>query len=213
MRLAADLLADLDVSRETVDRLQAFSDLVSKWNPKINLVSQASIADIMRRHIADSAQLFSVPEYPVDHWVDLGSGGGFPGIVIAALGQDRGGIGTVTLVESDVRKCVFLREAIRTLSLRAKVINDRIESVGPLSADVVSARALAPLKALIGHAQRHMKPSGLAIFPKGARYREEVEQAVEFWSFDLDTRASLTDSGARILVLRSISSKPTAGKQ
>lgn len=212
MPLPADIFAMLDVSRETADRLQAFADLVIKWNPKINLVSQASIADITQRHLADSAQLYRPAEHPLDHWVDLGSGGGFPGIVVAILGQDSGGIKDVTLVESDARKCVFLREAIRALSLRANVINDRIENIDHLSANVVSARALAPLTALIGYAYRHLKSSGVAVFPKGARYQEELEQAAKAWSYDLDIRESLTDSGARILMLRSISPRPT-GRQ
>jgi 16S rRNA (guanine527-N7)-methyltransferase len=212
MQSVTEIFAALSVSRETEALLQAFADLVGRWNPKINLVSQGSLPDIMRRHIADSAQLFDIPNCPVNHWVDLGSGGGFPGVVLAILGADSGRIEKMSLVESDARKCVFLREAVRTLSLKVDVIHDRIENVPPLAADVVSARALAPLPVLLGHAYRHLAADGIAIFPKGARYQDELSQAECEWFFDAEARQSLTDPEARILVLRSISPKP-AGRQ
>lgn len=211
MSRASELSETLSVSRETVDRLHAFADLVRKWNPKINLVSQSSLADLMGRHIADSAQLYDVVKLPVDHWVDLGSGGGFPGVVIAILNEDRVGVCKITLVESDARKSVFLREVARALSLSVDVLNDRIENLAPLSADVVSARALAPLSVLLGHAHRHVRPEGVAIFPKGTRYQEELDQAAAEWVFTVEGCPSRTDPDARILVVRSISPK-TAGR-
>jgi 16S rRNA (guanine527-N7)-methyltransferase len=212
MQSIKEIFSALNVSRETEERLQAFADLVGRWNLKINLVSLGSLPDIMRRHVADSAQLFNVPTRPVNHWVDLGSGGGFPGIVLAIMGADNGGIEKMSLVESDSRKCVFLREALRALSLKVDVINERIENVPPLFADVVSARALAPLSALLGHAYRHLSADGIAIFPKGAKYQGELTEAEGEWFFDAEERQSLTDPEARILVLRSISPKP-AGRQ
>lgn len=199
-----DALSRLGVSRETMGRLQEFADLVARWTPKINLISSASVPNLMSRHIVDSAQLFGIPDRPIDHWADLGSGGGFPGIVLAIMAKEHGDIGKITLVESDARKCAFLREAVRLLGLSVVVVNERIERVPPLNADVLSARALAPLTQLFGHAAYHLRPTGTAIFPKGARHQEEQDEAAKHWSFKTEARPSITDADARILVIRSL---------
>ncbi|MCL4170695.1 UNVERIFIED_CONTAM: hypothetical protein GTU68_049362, partial [Idotea baltica] len=136
---------DLNVSRETFAALQAYAALLEKWNPKINLVSKSSLQDLWNRHILDSAQLFSLVQHPHNTWADLGSGGGFPGLVIAIMALESGSPDQVILIESDTRKAAFLRTVIRELGLRASVINKRIEQVDPLDADVISARALADL--------------------------------------------------------------------
>jgi 16S rRNA (guanine527-N7)-methyltransferase len=120
-------LEGVNVSRETMDRLKTYAHLLEKWNPRINLVSKSTIPDLWTRHIADSAQVFALAPHPVSHWVDLGSGGGFPGLVIAIIANQGKSPLRVTLVESDARKSAFLRTVIRETGASARVINDRID--------------------------------------------------------------------------------------
>lgn len=192
------------VSRETEDQLRRFEGLVRKWNPAINLVSKASLDDLWTRHILDSAQLYTLTK-PHGHWLDLGSGGGFPGLVIAILAKGAGDELRLTLVESDQRKATFLREVTRELSLPVTVRTDRIEHCPPQSADILSARALAPLTTLLGYAARHLAPNGTAIFPKGASWQQEVEAARKDWHFDLHTSPSATDLDGAVLIVKAIS--------
>lgn len=192
------------VSRETLERLQLLEHLVAKWNPAINLVSKPSMADFWERHVVDSLQLFRLAEADSLSWCDLGSGGGFPGLVIASVAKDTGSPTHVTLVESDRRKCVFLREAARQMDLQVTVVNERIEDMPPARATVVSARALAPLPKLCEFAFRHMAEIGQCLFPKGSKHLEELEEARRFWTFDLATHQSTTDPSASIIVLRNL---------
>ena len=198
-------LAGLDVSRETFDRLSLLQALLEKWNPAINLVAKSTLPEAWTRHIVDSAQLYALAPQSVRRWVDLGSGGGFPGLVVAALSAQRDPERRVTLVESDQRKGTFLRQAARELGLtNVSVLSDRIEKLAPLNADVLSARALAALPALCGFAAQHMVADGLALFPKGAHYREEVAAARADWHFDLTTHPSETDPSAVVLAMKAI---------
>lgn len=194
----------LDVSRETRDRLSQLGALLAKWNPVINLVSRATLADSWNRHILDSAQLFEYAPAGTTRWADLGSGGGFPGLVIAVLALERAPEMRVVLVESDQRKAAFLNQAARDLGLNAEVIRQRIEIAAPLRADVVSARALAPLSQLCGFAARHLRANGVALFPKGANHAAELDAASKEWRFDVRTHASKTDASAVIYELREI---------
>lgn len=194
---------DLDVSRETLERLEGFVALVEKWTAKINLISKRSIHDIWSRHIVDSAQIFELaPER--GKWVDLGSGGGFPGVVAAILSEDRQSDHKFVLVESDQRKAVFLRTAIRELAIGAVVKSNRIEKIEPLEADIVSARALADLDGLLYFATRHLRPSGVALFPKGAQWQKEDEEARLRWSYDCDPTTSRTNPAAAVLKIKDI---------
>jgi 16S rRNA (guanine527-N7)-methyltransferase len=195
--------ATLDVSRETLERLQAFYDLLRKWNPKINLVSKASLNDAWARHIIDSAQIYDLTG-TCDLWADFGSGGGFPALVVAIIAKEKDPVRKVVLVESDQRKAVFLRTVIRDLDLNASVEAKRIEDLSPLQADVVSARALADLTTLLTFTKRHLKPSGRALFFKGETWKKEVEDARESWSFDLVAHRSKTNSEAAILEVKEI---------
>lgn len=197
-------LDGLNVSRETSDLLLQFSALVERWTVKINLISKASVGDIWERHVADSAQLFELAS-EFDHWVDLGSGGGFPGIVIAIIGKEAQPDAKITLVESDLRKATFLRTAIRELGLNATVIADRIEEMPSLSADVLSARALADLPTLLEYADLHLVRTGTAIFPKGQNWRKEDEAARELWSYTLEPVKSKTSAEAAILLIKDVS--------
>ncbi len=195
--------AGLNVSRETEALLAVFSALVIKWNIAINLVSKTTIDQIWSRHILDSVQVF---EYgaTANHWVDLGSGGGFPGIVVAILAKQRAPYMQVTLVESDQRKATFLRQASQALGLGANVISDRIEAIAPLAADVLSARALAPLPKLCAFAVRHLAADGIAIFQKGKSADAEITEARKDWHFSYSSHKSVTDSAAVVLVLKGI---------
>lgn len=194
----------VDVSRETFEALRAFEALVQRWNPAINLVSKNSLPGLWGRHIADSAQLFALCPPEATSWVDLGSGGGFPGLVVAILAKQLRPKLLVTLVESDMRKATFLRQAAVTLAVHVSVRSERIESLAPLNADVLSARALAPLSDLLAFAKLHLRSDGIAIFPKGARYQDEIPDARKAWDFDVDTRPSLSEAEAALLVIRNI---------
>ncbi len=194
---AERFLSETGVSRETLSDLETYADLLRQWNKTINLVSPNSLEHLWSRHFLDSAQLLELAD-PVGRWVDLGSGGGFPGLVIAVLAKGRADL-EVVLVEVDQRKATFLRTVIRDLKLNARVVVSRIEDVAPLDADILSARALAPLDALLGFASRHLKPSGIALFPKGEKADEEVAEALEHWNFDCEKHRSQTDENATIL--------------
>lgn len=191
------------VSRETEARLGAFCALLQKWNPKINLVAQSTLQDLQTRHMRDSAQLD--PLAPLAKtWVDLGSGGGFPGLVIAALRAEKGDEFRMTLVESDQRKATFLREAARVMDLAVEVVVARAETMRDRRFDVVSARALAPLEKLLAYAEPLLSPSGIALFPKGANHAAEVDEAQKEWQFTAEATPSVTSPGAVILKVKDI---------
>ncbi|TMV83054.1 16S rRNA (guanine(527)-N(7))-methyltransferase RsmG [Thioclava sp. BHET1] len=190
-----------DVSRETMERLEHYAALLRKWNPAINLVSKSTLEELWTRHFLDSAQIYDHCPEGAQHWVDLGSGGGFPGLVIAILAaENRPGL-RVTLVESDIRKATFLRTVARETKVSVQVLSDRIEHLPPLSADVLSARALAALPQLLEYAARHMAADGLALFPKGATHAEELDAARKIWTFSCNALASQTDPRSVILAI------------
>lgn len=199
-----DPLARLGVSRETYAVLKSLEALVLRWNKTINLVSKSSADDIWSRHILDSAQLFGLSSLMAAHWVDMGSGGGFPGLVIAVIARELSPSMRVTLIESDARKATFLREARRALGLSSEVILGRIETTPPLGGNVVSARALTSLSGLLGLAERHLRPDGVAMFPKGARRDEEIAEAKAIWDYDSESVPSMSDTNAAILLIRNI---------
>ena len=188
-----------NVSRETFDRLKIYQALLEKWNPRINLVARSTLDHLWERHFVDSLQIYRLARHPVTHWADLGSGGGFPGLVVAIMAIEHGSPDKVSLIESDTRKCAFLRAVIRETGAQASIINDRIEKTVPLGADVVSARALAALPTLLGYVDRHMKPGGMAILPKGATWKNELPEAQRAWSFDYEVAKSRTEDGSVIL--------------
>lgn len=192
------------VSRETHERLIAYEALVRKWNPKINLVAPSTLPEFNTRHIQDSIQIFDQLQFPEGNWVDLGSGGGLPGVVVSIYAQKAPL--TVSLVESDQRKSAFLRTVIRELSLQnVSILTGRIENVPPLGANFVSARALAPLSALLSMVQRHMHQNGTAIFLKGRSWKAECAEARKEWRFDVTSFPSKTDPDAAILKITGVS--------
>ena len=184
-----------DVSRETRQALEAYLDLLIKWNRAINLIGRATRGEIWHRHVLDCAQLVRrCPSTQV--WADLGSGGGLPGLVIGILSEQHV---RVTCIEADGRKAEFQRTVVRELGLQVEVVNQRIEAAPPAGAEIVTARALAPLPQLLGYAERHLAPSGQALLMKGATWREEVEAAREKWHFSLEALPSITNPDAVIL--------------
>lgn len=189
------------VSRETMDRLRAYADLLVKWQAKINLVGPATMADLWRRHFLDSAQLFPLlPEPPVGRTrrlVDLGSGAGFPGLVLAIMGA-----GDVHLVESDQRKCAFLREAARITNTKVTIHALRIETLAPLDADVITARALASLDKLLDWAAPHRTAHTIHIIPKGKEAEAELTEAAQSSTLEVTRHPSQTDPAATIFRIR-----------
>lgn len=194
-----------DVSRETIDRLACHGALLTKWNPRINLVSAASLADYWSRHVLDSMQLFSLRPAQARVWVDIGTGGGFPGLVVAILAAEQEPEMRVTLVESDHRKAAFLSQAIRATGVTAQVIAARAEDIPRRDADVISARAVAPLDRLLKLVERHLATGGRALLPKGAAVEDELRLALEYWRFDLHKIASVTNPEAAILSIGDLS--------
>lgn len=195
----ANFAETFDVSRETIDRLQAYAALLVKWNPKINLVAKSTIPDVWHRHMADSAQLWALAPKGAKTWMDIGSGAGFPGLVIAAIAAEKAPDLAVTLVESDRRKSVFLQSAAREMGITVEVITKRIELLEPQNADIISARALSSLTQLLEFAEKHRKPSGICLFPKGARVDSELTEASSCWHMAYETFPSMTDPDAVIL--------------
>ena len=199
------LLRTKNVSRETNRRLECYADMLRKWNKSINLVSGSSLDDMWSRHFEDSAQLYNHVSHPVKIWADLGSGAGFPGLVVAIMALETGSPENVVLVESDSRKCEFMRTVIMETGAGAKIINDRIEEIMPLGADVVSARALSELQTLLKLASLHLRPGGVAIFPKGKNWNKEMLKAKKGWQFKLELLESVISGGGVILKIKDIS--------
>ena len=198
------LPAWLAVSRETHAKLCLHWALVEKWTPAVNLISAASIAEGWKRHVLDSAQVWFAAPVEKGRWVDIGSGGGFPGLIAAIIAQERAPDVVFTLIESDRRKATFLAEAARQLHLSLEVRAERVNRIHDLVASVVSARALAPLAALLAEAKHLLGPSGVAVFPKGQSYQAELLDARRRWSFYCDVIPSRTDDRSVVLRIRDV---------
>ncbi|MDO9412825.1 MAG: 16S rRNA (guanine(527)-N(7))-methyltransferase RsmG [Pseudolabrys sp.] len=193
------------VSRETEKRLQLYVDLLLQWQSKTNLIAPSTIANIWTRHVADSLQLLDlVPNSKV--WVDFGSGGGFPAIPVACALAGTAGV-QVHMVESIGKKAAFLRESVRVTGAPAQVHAERIEKYtgAPVnSVDVVSARALAPLKVLCDQAFPLIERGAIGLFPKGLDVAVELTEAAKYWNIDATTVASKTSPEGCIVIIRSL---------
>lgn len=199
-----DFLTATDVSRETMAKLDIYAKLLSKWSPRINLVAQGSVSQVWTRHFLDSAQLIDLVPEKFESWVDIGSGGGFPGAVAAILAAGKGCSANFALVEADQRKAAFLKTLAREAGVPFAVISRRIEDLDPQAADVISARALAPLPKLLDYASKHLAIGGTALFLKGGRFAEELANAKKTWSFRVEVVPSMTDKEAAILKIGEI---------
>ena len=204
----AALAGVAEVSRETEARLEIFVDLLRRWQGAQNLVAQATLDDVWRRHIADSAQL--APMFPETvTWLDLGSGAGFPGLVVAIMATEAGA-GPVHLVESNRRKCAFLRRVAHETDAPAIVHEGRIEHIaGTIGAvDRVAARALAPLHRLLELAYPAIRQGAATAFHTGRDFALEIEQATKYWRFDLIQHSSRVGAGGVILDITELRPKP-----
>ena len=194
---AANVLRAFDVSRESEQKLQSFVGLLAEWQTKMNLVSAASMADVWTRHVADSLQLLRLMPQNPQIIADLGSGAGFPGLVLALAGQHA-----VHLYESIGKKAGFLREAIRVTGAKADVHQMRIEDVvSPPKVDFVTARAVAPLDRLLELALPFLETGATGLFMKGQDVDEELTKATKSWRIRYEKHQSLTDSRAVILAV------------
>ena len=212
---ALDLSADkakalklTPVSRETLARLERYVELLLKWQTKTNLIAPSTIPYVWTRHVADSLQLLDlVPDART--WVDFGSGGGFPAIPIAcALAEKPGAM--VHLIESNGKKAAFLRESIRITGAPAQVHSERVEKYTQTpvnSVDVVSARALAPLKVLCDQAFPLIERGAIGLFPKGLDVAAELTEAAKYWNIEATTVASKTSPEGCIVVVKGLKPK------
>ena len=197
-------MKNLNVSRETIDSLCEYESMLSKWNSKINLVSKNTLTDIWNRHFLDSGQIIKHVDASRKRWVDVGSGAGFPGLVVALLLRDRKIDCELILVEKSTKKVFFLNEVIRKLDLKVKVINDDIGTIDPLRADILTARAFSELNNLIQIAHVHRKANGICLFLKGENYRFELDKTLNYWFFDYDVFDSLSNPSGKIIRVKNI---------
>jgi 16S rRNA (guanine527-N7)-methyltransferase len=190
-----------NVSRETFSKLQHYNNLLKTWQKRINLVSPSSFPQVWNRHFKDSLQL--LPHIPEDAstLVDMGSGAGFPGLVLAICREKKL---DVTLIESDFRKCSFLENVSRETFCPVKILNSRLEEFLEIKADIVTARGLAPLENLLKYADKFCHKDSTCLFLKGKMFEQEIEQAQKKWEFSLEIFPSLTDSTGRILKISSL---------
>ncbi|HEX6443387.1 MAG TPA: 16S rRNA (guanine(527)-N(7))-methyltransferase RsmG [Stellaceae bacterium] len=195
--------AETGVSRETLARLEGYSALLARWNERINLVARDSLRDPWRRHLLDSAQLLPLIPAGARSLVDLGSGAGFPGLVLAILGVP--GVG---LIEADSRKCAFLREAARIAAAPVAIHNTRIEALPPRPVDVVTARGCASLDRLLVMAQGLVGPHTSCLFLKGERAEEELTAARRGWNMIASLHPSRSDPRGVIVALEQVARRP-----
>jgi 16S rRNA (guanine527-N7)-methyltransferase len=195
-----EFAAKTGVSRETLARLKTYADLLTEWNARHNLVAKSTLPDLWQRHFWDSAQL--APLLPPDTrtLADLGSGAGFPGLVLAALRPDI----SVTLHEATTKKCEFLRAAAVRMDIKAAVENARIEDLPQRAFDVITARAVAPLPLLLKYAHSFFGPNSLCLFLKGQNVGPELTEATKYWNMKASLTPSLTDPSGAIVVVREL---------
>lgn len=199
-----------NVSRETLDRLKLFAGLLEDWSMRHNLVSAASLRDVWRRHIWDSAQLLDLVPAEAISSVDLGSGAGFPGLILALLLRNRLGFRAV-LYEATRKKCDFLAAAAGRLGIAVEIRNARIE-MAPLEAfDLVTARACAPLPQLLLYAQPFQGAGTVNLFLKGQSVGSELTEAHKIWNMHVQERPSRSDPSGIILVIEQL--QPKAGRR
>ena len=187
------------VSRETLERFSIMVRCIHEWQAKTNLVSPATLGTIWMRHVADSLQCIAIKP-DARSWVDLGSGGGFPGLVIGAVMAERNGV-KIQLVESNLKKAAFLRQTARKMDIDVLVHPERVESVAERLVDVelVTARAFAPLPKLLEYAQRLIEMGATGLFHKGKGYELELEECNGLWDFDLINHPSIVSDDSVLL--------------
>ncbi len=195
-----EFAAAASVSRETLDRLKRYADLLADWNTRHNLVSSGSMADLWKRHFWDSAQIADLLPAGAGTLVDLGSGAGFPGLVLATMRPDL----RVTLIEATGKKYEFLKVVAGELGLKADLRNKRIEDVAPVPFDVITARACAPLPQLLSYAQRFWARGSRALLHKGQNLASELTEVHKSWRIQAEQHSSRSDPSGIILEIREL---------
>lgn len=203
-----DILKEYNVSRETLEKLQTFQNLVLEWNTRFNLISKSSEKDIWNRHIVDSLQLCQFLNDKDKILYDFGSGAGFPGIVLAVFAKEKYPNLKICLIESIGKKTTFLSEAKKVLKLNnTNIINERIENIKSSSADIISSRALASLDKIFQYASPFCSKKTRLILPKGEKWKEEVLMAQKRWIFEIKTIPSITSKQGCILYIENLRRK------
>lgn len=197
-----DILAQLNVSRETLDRIEESLGIFDEWRERINIIGPKERNKLWRRHIFDSLQL--IPHLSEGcRILDLGSGGGFPGLPLACAASD--GVAHVTMVESVGKKARFLRDYVEKMRLPATVINGRVEAQSDLGGfDFVTARAFAPLPKLLNYSYTWLKNGAVGLFHKGEQWKEEIAEAESAWSFSVSVAPSISRDGGVILTISEV---------
>ena len=202
------------VSRETISKLETYAEVLTQWQKVVQLVAPSTLPHLWHRHFADSAQILQYTPQYVERWIDVGSGGGFPGLVVALLAQDPNfncQIQRFILVESDTRKAAFLREVSRHLGLAVDIFSGRIESATTQAnvgkGDVISARALAPLGELLTFICPYWKSTTLGLFLKGQEVNDEITKAFQIFTFELEIKPSVTDPRGQIVIIKDLKFK------
>ena len=191
----AEFAETAHVSRETLARFQTYAALLAKWTRAINLVAASTIDDLWRRHFWDSAQLQPLIGPSARTILDIGSGAGFPGLVLAILNPER----TVHLCESDQRKAAFLREVARATETNVTVHAQRIEALEPFATDLITARALAPIAEILGFCEKFINPSTQFLLLKGRQAHKELTDAKKIWNIDAAVHKSRSDDSGLIV--------------
>jgi 16S rRNA (guanine527-N7)-methyltransferase len=202
-------LAKACVSRETLARLEAYADVLADWNSRHNLVARSTLADMWNRHFLDSAQIVPLIPATARNLADLGSGAGFPGLVIAAMRPDL----AVTLFEATTKKCQFLETAAKRMGLTVIIENGRLEEIRPQIFGVVTARALAPLPKLLEYAHGFLGPNGVCLFLKGQNVGSELTEAHKYWNMQTSQVMSQTDPSAAIVMVRELGPRHVASQK
>jgi len=197
---AEDFQAATNVSRETLERLGHYGAMLEKWQKAINLVGKSTIPDLWRRHMLDSFQVLGQTEKTTGTWLDLGSGAGFPALVVAICSDFD-----VHAVESDQRKCLFMQNVSRETLAGLTAHNLRIEALPPMTADIISARALAPLDKLLDYAAPFSTPETEFLFLKGQDVDEELTNASKCWNMQIEAHSSVTSPDGHLLKLTKVS--------
>ncbi len=203
--MSKELFAEhFNVSRETLEGLQAYYDLLKIWSKRINLISLTTLDDFWTRHAIDSAQIVNIANN-AKSWVDFGTGAGFPGLMIGAILKDRNIDYKIRLIDNNHKRCAFLREGARALGLNVDIQNAGVETVKPEKFDIVTARAFAPLNKLLDYSETYSQLGARLLFLKGEDVQSEIEKASTNWKFSCKIDKSISSNNGCILEVSELS--------
>lgn len=196
-----------NVSRETLDKLKVYEGSLVQWQEKLNLVSNSSLVNAWERHFIDSIQLYQYIPENAKSLYDLGSGAGFPGMVLAIMAEGRTPSLNVSLVESISKKTLYLNEVKDITSAKVNVVNKRLEELPSEKIDIITSRALTALNKLFEYSFRFCHENTVLIFPKGKKHLEEIKEAKKDWLFDVSIHKSDTSDEAAVLIVKNLKNK------